>query len=124
MHALVLSDELAQAFVGALYAVCRADGEVCEAEVDALRAIAAELGIAALDDQTLFFSDVTPGALADAARGGDGGPFRAAAVSPPSAIRAAFVAAAERVARADGDYNEVEVRAVDHFARALSLIVR
>lgn len=118
MAGLVLADEIGQSFLGALYAVCRADGEVCEAEVDALRAIATEMAIA-VDEQTLFFSEVTPASFARAVRGDGGGPFRATESSPPAAIRAAFVEAAERVARADGMFNDNEQKLIDAFVRAL-----
>jgi tellurite resistance protein len=119
---VLLGDALAQTVVKALYAVCRADGDVNELEVRALRAAARELGAGEVDEQALFFSEVTPHALVEALRGSSGGPFRGAGTNAPVALRRAFLAAAERIARIDGDYNDAEQRLIDQFRSALETL--
>lgn len=119
---LFLPDELVQALLGALLAVCRADGDATRAELAALRTFGGRLGgdEAAVVERDLFFSAVTPRTLAETwARASRGGPFRGRAVSPARAVAAAFARTAVQVARADGPLNEAEIRAISGFARAL-----
>jgi uncharacterized tellurite resistance protein B-like protein len=120
MPALPVDQELANAFLGALLTVCRADGEVNSEEFDALRSVAAELvPAAAVDDDALLFANVTPESLAEVVHRGRGdGPFRGSA-SRATEIRVAFIRAAILVARADGDVADTEARAILRFGSAL-----
>jgi uncharacterized tellurite resistance protein B-like protein len=120
--ALFLTQSLGQSLLGALYSICRADGEVSEAEAEALRAEARELGVGALSEESLFFSEVTPAALAEAVRGAAAEAYRSAAVSPPSAIRSAFRVAAERIARADGTLGDAEASLIARFDEELAAL--
>jgi hypothetical protein len=125
---LLGSDELTRIFLGALLSVCRIDGEVNGYEFEALRKIGEEFapgapaspGGAADGLESLLFSQVTPRALAESlGQGADRGPFRRSGTGAQDAISQAFVHAALRVARADGELNESEVRAICAFAKAL-----
>lgn len=119
MSRLVLGDELARVFLGALLTVARADGEVNPEESRILRQVAAEIG-SAVDFAELLFDSVTPKGLADAIRAADAAPFRGLSISPMSVIASAFADAAQRVADADGDVNPRESAAIAKFNAALS----
>jgi tellurite resistance protein len=125
MGLLLLTEELAHALLGALLAVCRADGDANQDEMRALRRVGDELtGGARFDNEwLLFFSNVTPSSLAEAVGGSHGGPFRAQGVSAPSLIVQEFVRAAIRVGRADGAINEAEARLILDFGEALGVPV-
>lgn len=118
---LLFTDDLARTFLGALLSVCRIDGEVNGYEFEALRKVGEEVAQGVhFDHESLLFSQVTPRALAEALGQGEGqGPFRESGTSSADAIALAFVHAALRVARADGELNEGEVRVICAFARAL-----
>lgn len=119
MGALLLTEELGHAFLGALLTVCRADAEVNLDELGELQAVAAEVLGLEIDAERLLFSQVTPRSLAEEMGGRGGGPFRSAGLSAPSTIAEAFVRSALRVARVDGDLNESEIGSICAFARAL-----
>jgi tellurite resistance protein len=120
MAKLVLTEDLANLFVGGLLTVARADGEVNTEEAAMLRAISAELSVGfEIDFEMLMFNHVNPGELADAVNGAAGSPFRGAHVSSPAEITGAFLEAARRVADADGESNPRENVSLRAFARAL-----
>ncbi len=117
---LRLTEDLAHAFLGGLLAVCRADGDVTGPEFEALRAEAQAL-LSTPFTERLLFLHVTPRSLAEAihrqTRAVD--PFRRTDTSSPDAIGNAFVAAAVRVATADGALTESEARLIRAFANTL-----
>lgn len=121
MDTLRLDEPLAHALACALLTVARADGVVNEDEMGALRAILG--GVVPLDDEALFFSDVGPvelrGAIDRALSAGD--PYRTSALSARAEIVGAFLAAARRVAIADGDAGADELGLIAEFARALGV---
>lgn len=120
MAALLLTEDLANLFVGGLLTVARADGEINTEEAAVLREISAELSVGfEIDLEMLMFNHVNPGELADAVASAASGPFRGANVSPPAAIAAAFLEAARRVADADGESNPRENVSLRAFTRAL-----
>lgn len=119
MASLLLTSKLTESFLGALLSVCRVDGEVNSEELSALETAAGELTGGRYDQETLLFSQVTPTSFAEAFRSGLDGPFRAAGTSSPAAIAQAFVRAALRIGRADGQLNESELRTICAFALAL-----
>jgi tellurite resistance protein len=124
MQNLLLTEELAYALLGALLAVCRADGDANVEELKALRTVGHALsgGVRYDNEWLLFFSHVTPRTLAEAVHdAGSTGPFRRQAVSAPHLIAQEFVTAAVRVARADGAMNGEEIRLICHFARELHI---
>lgn len=118
MSGIVLGDDLARTFLGALLTVARADGEVNTGESRVLRAVAAEIG-SGIDFADLLLDDVTPEALADAVRSVGAAPFRGLSVSPVTAIASAFEDAARRVADADGETDPRERAIIDRFIAAL-----
>lgn len=124
MSDLVLTEDLAKAFLEALLAVARVDGAINPSESRVLRDIASEIGSAGgftLDFEELLLTQRSPDGFAravEAARAG--GPFRSGSVSSPPEIAEAFVAAGRRVAEADGEVESRETRAIDHYARALT----
>jgi tellurite resistance protein len=120
MAKLVLSEDLANLFVGGLLTIARADGEVNTEETAVLRDISAELSSGfEIDFETLLFEHVNASDLAEALSKGSGGPFRGASTSPPAEIAEAFLEAARRVALADGESNPRENVAIRAFSRAL-----
>jgi tellurite resistance protein len=121
MSALLVTEELAQALIGAFVAVCRADGDLNVAEIRAIEAVCAELfGAGCVSNESLLLSDVTPESLGAAAVRGEG-PYRAGDVGTSQSLAARFVPAAIRVARADGDLNEPEAAAIYRFATRLGM---
>jgi tellurite resistance protein len=124
MQNLLLTEELAHALLGALLAVCRADGDANVEELKALRTVGHELsgGVRYDNEWLLFFSHMTPRGLAEAVRdAGAEGPFRGQAVSASHLIAQEFVTAAVKVARADGALNAQEIRLICSFARELQI---
>lgn len=121
MGSLLVTEDLAHALLGALLAVCRADGDASMIEFDALRKVADELQIRYDNEWLLFFSQVTPRILAEAVRDAAAAPFRSQAVSAHHKIAQEFVEAAVHVARVDGDLNEAEVRLICAFGRELGI---
>jgi tellurite resistance protein len=118
--ALLLPEELAHSFLGALLTVARADGEVNGDELDALRRAAAELtGHPKLDSESLLFSHVTPRSFADQV--GTRSPFRMAASSAPDLIRREFVRQAVLLARRDGPMGPEEAGVIRAFGIALGM---
>ncbi len=124
MQNLLLTEELAHALLGALLAVCRADGDANVEELKALRTVGHALagGVRYDNEWLLFFSHVTPRSLAEAVRdAGAAGPFRGQAVSASHLIAQEFVTAAVLIARADGALNQEEIRLICSFARELHI---
>jgi len=124
MQNLLLTEELAYALLGALLAVCRADGDATTEELRALRVVGDELsgGVRYDNEWLLFFSHVTPRSLAEAVHDASAaGPYRGQAVSSSHLIAQEFVHAAIKVARADGALNEAETRLICSFARELHI---
>jgi len=118
--ALLLPEELAHSFLGALLTVARADGEVNGDELDALRQAASELtGNPQVDSEALLFSHVTPRAFADLI--GTRSPFRMAGASAPDAIRREFVRQAVILARRDGPMGPAEAGVIRAFGVALGM---
>ena len=118
--ALLLPEELAHTFLGALLTVARADGEVNGDELDALRRAAAELtGHPRVDSEAILFSHVTPRSFADLV--GRRGPFRMAGASAPDAIRREFVRQAVILARRDGPLGPEEAGVIRAFGLALGM---
>jgi tellurite resistance protein len=118
---LLLTEDLAHALLGALLAVCRADGDATTAEFRALRHIGDELGFRYDNEWLLFFSHVTPRSLAEAVRDAAAQPFRSQAVSARQAIAQEFVIAAVKLAKVDGHLNTDEARSICGFARELGI---
>lgn len=120
---LLLTEELANVLVGALLAVCRADGDANEEEMRALRAASDELtgGVRVDNEWLLFFSNVTPRSLIEAVGAAVHGPFRVQAVSAPAQIGQELVRAAVRVGRADGELNEAEAALIAAFGAVLGV---
>lgn len=117
---LVLTDDLAHLFLGALLTVCRADGDVNTDETEALaHAAATLLRMATFDHEALLWSNVTAAELAGAIHCGAGHAFRTYAISPPGEVGRAFVVAARQVGESDGDLNALEIQTIRGFARAL-----
>ena len=124
MQDLLLTEELAHTLLGALLAVCRADGDANVEELKALRTVGHALsgGVRYDKEWLLFFSHVTPRGLAEAIRdAATSGPFRSQAVSASHLIAQEFVTSAVRVARADGALNHEEIRLICSFARELHI---
>ena len=118
--ALLLPEELAQSFLGALLTVARADGEVNGDEIDALRQAAKALtGNPPVDSEVLLFSQVTPRSFADqvATRS----PFRMSGASAPDTIRREFVRQAVILARRDGPMGPEEAGVIRAFGMALGM---
>ena len=115
-----LGQELAHGILGALLAVCRADGDVNSDELDALRRLADGWPDVAVDE-SLLFSQVAPAALAEliARQAGAASPFRSDGPSDPHALADFFLQTALLVARVDGPLHPAEARAIGAFARAL-----
>jgi tellurite resistance protein len=123
---LLLNEDLANVLVGALLAVCRADGDANQEEMRALRQVSDELtqGLRVDHEWLLFFSNVTPRSLAEAVARAGTGPFRHQAVSSAAVIAHELVRAAVRVGRADGELNESEQHLIVAFGEALGLGAR
>jgi tellurite resistance protein len=118
--ALLLPEELAHTFLGALLTVARADGEVNGDELDALRQAASNLtGHPRVDSEALLFSHVTPRAFADLV--GTRSPFRMAGASAPDTIRQEFVKQAVILARRDGPMGPEEAGVIRAFGIALGM---
>jgi hypothetical protein len=123
MAHLLLTEDLAHTLLGALLAVCRADGDASTDEMRMLRVVGEELtGRSGANEWRLFFSNVTPRTFAEAIHQyGHHGPFRGSAVSAPTLIVQEFVRAAVRVGRADGELNDSEIQLICAFATALGV---
>jgi uncharacterized tellurite resistance protein B-like protein len=117
---LLLDHALVREIVGGMLAVCRADGNVEHESFEAMRQIAAGLGLSLDDDAVLLERHVTPGSLA-AAVSQAGRPFRTSGKSEPGEIARMFLRVALRAARADGALSEAEARAILAFAAALGI---
>jgi tellurite resistance protein len=122
VRSLVVSEDVAQALVGALLAIARADGELNNDEIAALRRVAAELcGVRIVDEQLLLVDDVSPDDLAALLAGGDG-PYRGMrGDAGTGGLGPAFTRAAIQIALADGDVSEVEAALIVRFARGLGV---
>lgn len=112
---LFLNDELAAQYLGALIAIARTDGEISPEETTHLHAIAASRCKVPVDDELLFFSKVTPEALAAAIPGG--AEHRAGAAGRD--LGCALLADAIELATSDGDLNGREATAILRYIRAL-----
>lgn len=120
MSTLMVSLELGRSLLGALLQVARVDGVVCEEEADELNRLADEL-VGGINAQDLFFDEVSPWDLAAAIeRHAAPGPYRSAPTSDPQEIAQAFLAAAERLAAADGSISDGEAQLIQTYAEALA----
>lgn len=116
MAALILTDDLARALVGALLAVGRADGELDPSEIGALRESVSRLAPQLqVDDEWLLGTEISPTDLAVAVAAGEGA-FRSAGTSAREEIAEVFVRLALDVAGADGGPTTFEVTLVREFA--------
>jgi tellurite resistance protein len=119
MAALILTDDLARALVGALLAVGRADGALEPAEIGVLRSSARALAPGLeVDDEWLLGTEISPLDLAAAVAAGAGA-FRSAGTSTRQEIAAVFIELALEVARADGSPTELELAVVRSFVEHL-----
>jgi uncharacterized tellurite resistance protein B-like protein len=114
---LVLDDELAHLYAGALYTITRADGAVDRDETDVLRALIARRWQLAIDHETLFFMTVTPESFAQAIARRD--PFRGSASHSPRQIAHTLIDDALEVSSVAGGLDEMKVETMLRFARAL-----
>jgi len=117
---LLFGEELSHVFLGALLAVCRADGDVNTDELNALREVAQKLSVAQVNE-SLLFTHVHPRTFADVVRRGAGerSPFRSADACDPRRIAELFLDHALGIARIDGPLNAAEARTIRGFAREL-----
>jgi len=113
---LVLDEELARMYAGALYTITRADGSVEREETDGLRELIARRWQLAIDPEALFFTTVTPESFAAAVRRRD--PFRGSGAHSPRQIAHALIGDAIELSTVDG-LDDVKVDALLRFARAL-----
>lgn len=121
MPALLVPDHLQNVLAGALVAVARSDGDIVPCEIEAIERAAFDgLGILVPPLEQLLMSDVSPERLAEAIARSAHGPYRA---QDGLGIGAAFVTAALRVARADGDVSEAEALSIYAFAARLGIDV-
>jgi tellurite resistance protein len=118
---LRLDEELAQLFLGALLTVARADGIVNPLEVEMIQQIAGELGVQ-FDVEALLSASVHRRAFAAAARRATGttDPYRGPTNSDAAQIAEAWIAAAQRVAGADGVVSDEEASTIASFAKELT----
>jgi hypothetical protein len=114
---LLLDEDLAWLYAGALYAIIRADGEVHRDENDHLRHLIARRWQLAIDAETLFFSGVTPESFAAAMQHRD--PFRGSASGSPRQVAHALIGDAIKLAAVTGGLDEVKVESILRFSRAL-----
>jgi tellurite resistance protein len=115
MSDVFLSDDLAAQYLGALIAIARTDGEITPEESTRLHAIAARRSRVPVDDELLFFSQVTPEAIAAAAA--SGGEHRGGVAAREVGI--ALLLDAIELATSDGDLNGREATAILRYVRAL-----
>lgn len=120
MPKVVLTQEIAEQFAGALLAVVRTDHEIQPSEGRAIQDVIAEL----VEGATIDFADVmllrvTPDTFAQAVREAGGGAYRGPSVSPSEAIAKAFTIAAQRVAGSDGELTSHEATVVNRYLAAL-----
>lgn len=121
MAELVLTDELARAYLGALLAVARVDGVINTAESQVLREIADPVTAGLdIDFEDILMSQVTPSTVARTVTAARSAPYRDGAGTPLAEIATAFASAARRVAEADGEVNDNETRAIHNFVQAFS----
>lgn len=121
MPSILVPDHLTGVLCGALVSVGRSDGDLVACELDEIgRSAFEELGILAPPLEWLLFSDVSPERLGEALSRGERGAYR---VPNGPGMGKAFVAAAIRVARADGDVSEAEAMAIYAFAARLGVDV-
>jgi uncharacterized membrane protein YebE (DUF533 family) len=120
---MLVSEDVAEALLGALLAICRADGELNGDEIVAVRRVAAELcGVRFRDEQLLLVDDVSPDDLTALLAGGEG-PYRGMRgdAGGTGTLGLTFTRAAIRVALADGEVNEAEAALIHGFARGLGV---
>lgn len=119
---MTLDEESARVYLGALLAVCRADGDVNAGEMGALRAVANRIAEAArgetVDLEDLFFDHVTPAAFGAAF--GPSSPFRSGGGNHDEVART-FVADATAVASGENELDALEHAAVKRFAAAIGV---
>jgi hypothetical protein len=114
---LILDEELARLYAGALYAITRADGEVHRDESDHLRDLIARRWQLFIDAESLFFSSVTPESFAAAMHYRE--PFRGSASGSPRQVAHALIGDAITLSAMTGGLDEVKVESILRFARAL-----
>lgn len=115
---LRVSDSQAQAFMGALVALGRADGVLTGAELDVLRAVADHHGFV-LDEVELMSEEHDASRALDLVRGVASTPFRQSATSPPAEVARGFLFAARRLASADGTSDARVDDLLTHFEQLL-----
>jgi tellurite resistance protein len=117
MSGMTLDEETARVYLGALLAVCRADGDVTAQEMGALRKIATRLGVE-LEMEALFFDHISPAELAVAL--GPESPFRGAG-GDAAALAKSFVEDARAAASGEDELAPTENAAIKRFAAALGV---
>jgi hypothetical protein len=115
MTAMTLDEETARVYLGAILAICRADGDVTTEEMGELRRIAKRLGVE-LEMEDLFFDHVTPVELARAL--GPSSPFRGAGGDLAELVKT-FMTDATDAASGEHELAPTESAAIKRFAAAL-----
>lgn len=115
---LRVSDSQAQAFMGALVALGRADGVLTGAELAVLRAVADHHGFV-LDEVELMSEEHDASRALELVRGVASTPFRQSAMSPPAEVARGFLLAARRLAAADGTSDARVDDLLAHFEKLL-----
>lgn len=115
---LVLDEELARMYAGALYSITRGDGTVDRDEGDVLASLIRRRWELVLDPETLFFTTVTPESFAQAIH--DGTPFRSTRHLPEQ-IGRALIGDAVTLSAWSGGLDDNKVHAILRFARALGM---
>lgn len=115
---LRVSDSQAQAFMGALVALGRADGVLTGAELAVLRAVADHHGFV-LDEVELMSEEHDASRALELVRGVASTPFRQSATSPPAEVARGFLSAARRLASADGTSDARVDALLTHFEQLL-----
>jgi tellurite resistance protein len=121
MDELFLSQEIAELFAAALFAVIRADQEIDPWEGRAVQsAMASLLPNVSIDIAEVLLIGVSAESFANAVRAANSSPYRGQSISSPAIIAKAFEMTAIRVAEADGNLGAQEERIIQRYVDALT----
>ena len=122
MTKLMLPQELAEQFVGALLSILRSDGHVSASESLVLQRVVAEIIDGPVDYANALMLRVSPQTLAKAIhRATAASPYRSSAAVTHREVAIAFVDAARRLADAEGGLSVREDALIERYATALGL---
>lgn len=120
MPKIVLTQEMAEQFAGALLAIVRTDNEIQPHEGRAVQEVMAEIVEgASVDFADVMLLRVTPQTFAESVRKAGGSAYRGPSVSAPEEIARAYSEAARRVAGSDDDLTSHEMAVVNRYLEAL-----